>query len=1027
MSRFDHIVLTAANDAQARGYQAQIDWRLERGVLDAATTYHVIADPKGQRVGSLGATLNVLKLLAEHLAGKRKAKNLAGLFQSQRILICHSGGDSRRLPAYAAQGKVFCPLPTATQNNQPAALFDLLVMNMAALSAPAAGQVLIISGDVLLTFDPAAVDFDAPGVVGVAYPGPMERGRQHGVYVADRASDDQRRAEVCDFLQKPDEQTAAAHGAVDAVGRVLVDTGILSFDPATTAKLLTASGVSLSAGKVKSGAGILKDVIGGQCPSMDLYVEMAMAMPRKIDADRYGKLVIDKAAADAAHRKRLTKLYHALHGVGFSVNVLPYCDFFHIGTSRELLANVATLNRTAETYGFANLTDSVIHAGASLEGAFVYNALISSGKVRASSGALIEASEVNGSLQLPGRNILVGLPGDLTTAIELREGLGLVCLPIGETDWVAVLYGVKDDFKGAMGSDLGCSYLNELIERWLTRHGVGEAQVWSSGAPRNLWEAKLWAVGTIESVIKQITWMQSDKPQPRACNAWKRRKRISMAQILPRVNHQRLISQRQEIGRVVALHTLGKRLVQDDCLPASQVVQEIHTAEEANLAVEQIAAAVDQRGDALFASRAKWLAHQIADRHRIKPAVLKKMQAADSEALGKAAFAAIGQAVAQTVRLSDEPRQAGILHDQVVWATTPVRIDFSGGWSDTPPFCTERGGTVINAAITLNGQYPVQVMAKLNEEKIIRLSSIDLGRGVELRTTGEVLDHMDPRDWAALPKAAMVLAGVAPGRVDQSLGKWLEVLGGGLDLTIFSALPKGSGMGTSSILGAAVLACLGRVLGQPLSTDQLFEMVSVLEQRMTTGGGWQDQVGGVVPGVKLIRTQPGTDQTPSLSWAVFDTSPTSVLGRRLLLYFTGQKRMAKNILQNVVGRYLSRDPEALRTIDELKDAAVQMKADLDAQDIDAFGRGIEHYWTLKKRLDPGSTNPAIEKLIGQVDKWCAGKLLPGAGGGGFVFMVAHDEEAAGRIRKQLTTHAPNAAARFFDFAVDQTGLKVTVL
>jgi galactokinase/mevalonate kinase-like predicted kinase len=383
--------------------------------------------------------------------------------------------------------------------------------------------------------------------------------------------------------------------------------------------------------------------------------------------------------------------------------------------------------------------------------------------------------------------------------------------------------------------------------------------------------------------------------------------------------------------------------------------------------------------------------------------------------------------VGRAAEVSHEPRRAAILHDQVVWVTTPVRLDFSGGWSDTPPISTELGGSVVNAAITLNGQYPVQVMAKLNHDKVIRLASIDLGQRLTIRTTAELLNHADPQHWAALPKAALVLAGVGPASAGVPLREWLDVLGGGLDLNIFSALPKGSGLGTSSILGAAVLACLGRVLGEPHSPDRLIALTSILEQRMSTGGGWQDQIGGIIPGVKLIRTQPGADQTVSLSWAVFDLRPGSALRERTLLYFTGQKRMARNILHNVVRNYLARDPLTLRTVDELKAAAIEMKANLDRQDVDGFAEGIERYWTLKKQIDPGSTNPQIEALLKSVSRWTSGRLLPGAGGGGFIFLVAKSPGAARQIRRRLIACPPNSLARFFDFDVDDTGVKVTVL
>ncbi|HPS08376.1 MAG TPA: bifunctional fucokinase/L-fucose-1-P-guanylyltransferase, partial [Kiritimatiellia bacterium] len=349
------------------------------------------------------------------------------------------------------------------------------------------------------------------------------------------------------------------------------------------------------------------------------------------------------------------------------------------------------------------------------------------------------------------------------------------------------------------------------------------------------------------------------------------------------------------------------------------------------------------------------------------------------------------------------------------------------GWSDTPPICTERGGAVLNAAVTLNGLYPVQVMAKLNTAGCIRLSSIDLGERKEIRTTEELLDHRDPHDWAALAKAALILAGIGPSRTEEPLAQWLKALGGGLDLTIFSSLPKGSGMGTSSILGAAVIACLDRVLGVPFNTDRLVRMASILEQRMCTGGGWQDQVGGIMPGVKLIRTEPGPDQTVSLRWTVFDMSEGSELKRRCLLYFTGQKRMARNILQNVVSGYLARDPLVLQTVEDLKEAATAAKEALDAQDIDGFARGVARYWELKKRIDPGSTNAPIEALLRSVEKETQAALLPGAGGGGFIFMIAKSAAAAERIRRVFGANPPNPHARFFDFDVDRQGLKVTVL
>ena len=67
---FDVVVITAANAAQARGYREQVKWRRAHGCLPASLEVRVVPDPGGRRVGSLGATVNVLKRLGD-LRGRR--------------------------------------------------------------------------------------------------------------------------------------------------------------------------------------------------------------------------------------------------------------------------------------------------------------------------------------------------------------------------------------------------------------------------------------------------------------------------------------------------------------------------------------------------------------------------------------------------------------------------------------------------------------------------------------------------------------------------------------------------------------------------------------------------------------------------------------------------------------------------------------------------------------------------------------------------------------------------------------------
>src|ERR1044071_8573873 len=141
-----------------------------------------------RRAGSGGSTFAVLYEIAVRLARENPgAASIAALFEGQRVLIIHSGGGRRRLPAYAAQGKVFTPLPRDVRGRE-ADLFDLVLDDLLGVPLPASGRVLIGTGDVVLGVARHRPRVDAPGVVGVAFPTDLERGSRHGVYEIGRAS-----------------------------------------------------------------------------------------------------------------------------------------------------------------------------------------------------------------------------------------------------------------------------------------------------------------------------------------------------------------------------------------------------------------------------------------------------------------------------------------------------------------------------------------------------------------------------------------------------------------------------------------------------------------------------------------------------------------------------------------------------------------------------------------------------------------------------------------------------------------------
>jgi len=95
----------------------------------------------------------------------------------------------------------------------------------------------------------------------------------------------------------------------------------------------------------------------------------------------------------------------------------------------------------------------------------------------------------------------------------------------------------------------------------------------------------------------------------------------------------------------------------------------------------------------------------------------------------------------------------------------------------------------------------------------------------------------------------------------------------------------------------------------------------------------------------------------------------------------------------------------------------------DDRDIDAFGKNVAKVWELNKTLDPGTSNEKIEAILEKITGLIHGAKLLGAGGGGFLFMVTKGIEEAREVRQILTDEPPNERARFFDFDVDDEGLK----
>lgn len=938
----DWLVITTANRRQAEAVRMQLDERTRRGALPPGCRTLVVPDARDARIGSGAATVLALAAVVRR---DRAAPD------GRRVLVLHSGGDSRRLPAYAAEGKLFASLPMAAPGMRCGTVFDLLLEDLMALAPRAGGEVIVAAGDCVIGLRQHPVTLDGPGVVGVAQRSPAARAMRHGVYVADA------RGGVRAFLQKPSMDALRRARALDSRGRALVDTGLVSFDADSVRALMAAAGVARGRdGRVRVRRGSLADgAARAVLPHVDLYRELMCGF-----AQARGRAA-GPASVDPALRRVLAPVHAAMRARRFSCRVTASGSFLHAGSTREMLASLVGPGADAHAFGLCAESDPL--PPRRLLGAGHAVALDTvAGEVRVRAGrAVLDRCEI-GRADLGGDNLVVGVRA---RTLRLPRGVSVVTVPLRGGVRVAIACGEHDDFKTPLGTP---------------------------GAPGDgtLWDMPMWPECSGTDGLDGVRWMWTGARAPGA--------RASGARAGTRTG-ARLRSMRE----IVAEADLGE---------IARERAHIAGANAQRVDVRTLDAVKDPLRRARLAARAALDAHDA----RAAPPELRA-----------AAFAAVGEAVLGSMPLPARPVRAVVLHDQAVWASAPVRMDLAGGWSDTPPICNEAGGAVVNMAITLRGQLPVQVMAKLDEEPVLRITSTDLGRTRVIRSARELARRGDPTHWAALAESALVLTGLAPSDPGASLGRWLARVGGGVSLTLFSAVPKGSGLGTSSILGAAVVRALDRVSGRERTPGELVAATSSLEQMLSTRGGWQDQVGGAFGGFKLARTGPGAVQHPHVERLRVPEAALRELESRSVLLFTGTRRMAKGILENVVWNWLSGTATARDTVRRLHANAHAMRGALEVGDVDAVVRELSEYRELKRRMDPGSCTQAFEALAARWRPHLAGWCFAGAGGGGFVLLVAHDARHAARLRADLVRRPPHPRARAFDLEVDAGGLRCALL
>jgi len=932
------------------------------------------SDPEGLKLGSGGGTAH---LVYEGWRQSKTSTALESWMDQEKRMVLHAGGQSRRLPAYGPSGKALIPVPVfrwAYGQRIDQSLMDLQMPLLSRIleNAPDRSRWLIASGDVLVWHEGPIPSIPDADVVCVGLSESAEKVTGHGVFFTSR----QDATHLKYMLQKPTVEEVG-NRALDSL--YFIDVGIWVLSKKAMLALMK-----------KSGWDEVKQQFEHGFPwEYDLYSDFGLALgsvPSRSDPE--------------------------LADLSCAVIPMHTAEFYHFGRNSDIIHSALELQERVNDP--KRIHSPLIKPNPAI---FVQNSQLSADLNANMREIWIENSSIGSGWQLHGEHVLTGIPEN-DWKIDLAVGTCLDVVPVGVGSAIRP-YGFDDAFRGVLNDGKTC-WLGVPFSEWCQDHEVTFAEL-GCDPDVDIQFAPLFPVfDHFNDAEKMVCWiLHSNRADAENAavirDQYLGMKRVSADWLNSHADMEALFAQRKQL----MIQSFPLLLKHSD----RNIFHQIDLAHAAGLFAKSdfvLPEATPDSESRLFAYIRDRMFRYAVCRHR----------GSIVEDFEKQAFRALQEAIIDRFRVQTHCRKPEntALSDQVIWARSPVRLDLAGGWSDTPPYCLLNGGSVVNVAVELNGQPPIQVFARVCETPHIVLRSIDLGVSETLKSYEDIQGYSLGSGFA-IPKAALALAGFHPEFQSVSafpdLETQLKEFGGGIEISLLCAVPKGSGLGTSSILSATVLGALSDLCGLGWERFDIADRTSAIEQMLTSGGGWQDQFGGILHGIKHLRTDSGLQQVPDVRWLPDYLFTNPVYQQCMLLYYTGITRVAKNVLAEIVRGMFLNQRETLYQLNQIYEHATAMRVLIEKSDFQGFGSAIQRSWKLNQALDAGTNPPEVECILNPIRDWLLGGKLLGAGGGGYFLWVAKDPEAAARIRNYLEQNRPNPRARFVDFSISKVGLQIT--
>lgn len=978
---WDWIVLTAANKKQAETFRLQIDLRKKENKLPLHTKFEVLPDYNDQRCGSGGATLNVIRMISEAVGSKNMLK--------QKVLVIHSGGDSKRIPQYSACGKLFAPLPMVSSDGDISTIFDEMLVLASGIPNRIGSGMMIFPSDTEVLFNTLQLDLKSCDAAGLSMKAPVTEGQEHGVFLAGNVSSDGRNKNVSRFLHKQSEKTLRESGAVDNSDNVDIDTGMIWIGSKVVKALLSLFYINGNFSQIRFDEFVNPHV------SLNFYSDFVYPMADNSNIDEFQREMPENGFSEELTECR-NEIWNALKDFHLSLVRLTPAQYIHFGTTHELYDMYV---HHIDEYQYLRWNKRIITNAVK---GVVFNSRVNANNVNIPEECFIENCNIGDDVNISERTVLsnvdishVSIPDDVViSGIRLISG-----------QYVCRIYGIYDNPKSSgNGTFLGGSLHNLML---LTK--ADEKDLWGE-MPASLWNASIFpSADTMNEAIEYalITCrLVKGNASKEEVDRWnKAEKKYSLNTSFKDADiHDQLVRQK-ELKREVKLQLFYQKINDgNDSIDIIHNLWDSCTIEEICWYKNCVASYAEQCEFPL--NMRLYLA--ASDMTRIYNL---DNSTSDSHVYEDKAYETIKKYINRAVKSRHKISNTDIGDISACKISLPVRVNFCGSPSDAAPYCLEHGGTMIDGTILLNGEKPIKVEINKNEEKGIRLTSKDLHASKFISDIDDLRHCGDPSDTFALHKASILATGLID-NID-SIERLISTTGG-FEITTDVKVPKGSGLGTSSIIAAALIKAIHKSLGIKVEDDTIYSEVFMTEQLMNTGGGWQDQVGGLTPGIKYFTTRPGIYQDIEIDHLQLSADTMKELNERFALIFSGQRRLARNVLREEMNKTIRNDTYALSAIKKIQEICALMRYYLLKGNVTEFAKYITKQFDLIKRLDKGASNTCIEYIFDVCDDLIEGKSICGAGGGGFLQVVLKKGVTKNQLRDRIESEFRDCGVEVWD-------------